>query len=230
MSQTPAKQILKLLDGFVRVVNFAAAGIDDVATTALTTALSTASASGGAMPLQIASSSVVGVVTNAANNRVAIFSNASKLPLVDNNNVEVYGRITEAAGVYTLTYFTLVAGVETSTTVSSTNIDFEFTYRFDFERLPATFATGVTGRNVVDDPSGGAIDVEEARNPTALNTIAALSFAPSPTNSLVLIVNHLEYTPLDGSFSVSGTAVTWIPGVAGFNLETTDKVVARYRR
>jgi hypothetical protein len=226
---TPAKQVQKLLDGVVRVVNFAAVGLDDVVTTALTTALSTASSTGGVMPLQVASASVFGVVTTAAKNKVAIFDTATKLPISSGGN-EVFGRLTEAAGVYTVTYFTLVAGVETAYNMPATNIDFEFFYRFDFERLPADFATGVSARVVSDDPTGGSIPVEELRTVTALNTLQALSFAPAPANSLVLVVNHLEYSPLDGAFTVTGTAVTWIPGVAGFNLETTDKVVAKYRR
>ena len=45
-----------------------------------------------------------------------------------------------------------------------------------------------------------------------------------------LIVNGQEFNNLTlaSAFSVLGTALTWIPLNAGFDLEITDKVVARY--
>jgi hypothetical protein len=230
MALIKSKQIEKLLDGVLRANAFAGTGLSNNVTAAITAVLATASGSGGSVPLQIATSTAMGVVVAATKNKVAIYVAATKLPLSDGNGNEVYGRVTEAAGTYTLGYFSLVAGTETAFTLPATSIDFEFFYRFDFASLPADFATGVQARNVTDDVGQGALHVEELRNPTALNTIGALSFTPNPLASLVLVVNGKEESNLDGSFSVIGTAVTWIPATAGYPLETTDKVITRYRR
>lgn len=228
---TKAKQIEKVLAALVRINNFSAGGADDDVTTVITSALSTASNGGGSVPLQPAgSNTAIGVIVLAGRNRVPIFGFGTKTPILDGTD-EVYGRLTHAAGVYTLTYYKLIAGVETAYNMpAATAIDFEFGYQFSFADYPVDAAIGGTVRNITDDAGGVAFAfVAEARNPSALNTLPALSNTPI-ANSLRLVVNGLDYHELDGSFSVAGAAITWIPAVAGFNLETTDKVIAHYRR
>jgi hypothetical protein len=224
------KQVEKYLNGFVRVNAFAGTGASNNVTAAITTALSTASSSGGSVPVQVSGATQQGVVVGTNLNRVAVFAAATKLPIADSDAREVYGRITEAAGVYTLTYYVLVAGVETAHTLAATSIDFEFSYQFNFADLPANFATGVTARNVVEDAGGGALFEVQTVTPTALNTLPTLSFAPNPANSLVLEVNGQSCRSSAGFFSLAGTTITWTPATAGFNVTTTDSIIASYRR
>jgi hypothetical protein len=229
--KTPAKQIARLFDAYVRMTAIAGVGASTTVTTALTTALGTAADGGGSMPVQVSTTTAVGVVTTAGKNKMLLYANGTQIPMVDGSGNEVYARLTEAAGVYTATYFVLIAGVETAYTLPSTSIDLEFIYKYDFDRLPSDFAVNVSARHVTDDPAGSNTGfVDELRIPTATNTIAALSFTPNPLSSLELVVNGQTLMAVDGSFSNAGTAVTWIPAVAGYNLETTDKVIARYRK
>lgn len=235
MALIQPKQITKFLSGYVRVSAFSATGASSTVTTPVTTALSTAGEGGVSVPLQVFSSTQSGVVTTGANNRVEIYDATNKLKIKDGSGNEVYGRLTQSAGVYTLTYYILSTGTETAyTAFSSTSIDFEFAYQFDFLTLPSAFAIGVKSRNVSDDPAGAAggfTPSEEAIAVTATNTLAALSFTPL-ASSLVLIVNGKTEHCLDSPapFTFSGTSITWSAANAGYALATTDKVVAVYRR
>lgn len=66
---------------------------------------------------------------------------------------------------------------------------------------------------------------------TSTNTLSALSATYAGTFFL-LIVNGQTLNTVGASppFTVSGTAVTWSAANAGYNLETTDSVVAVYSR
>jgi hypothetical protein len=75
------------------------------------------------------------VIVAAPSNRVEVYVAATKAKLQDSGGNEIYARLTEASGVYSLVYYSMVAGVETAYSFgSATAIDFEFNYRFDFNR------------------------------------------------------------------------------------------------
>lgn len=64
---------------------------------------------------------------------------------------------------------------------------------------------------------------------TAQNTIANLSSAPADSNLVEIIFNGQVFDTLGGSgFNLSGQAVTAVPATLGTNVETTDRIVARY--
>lgn len=232
----PAKQIEKILSGFIRVSAFTANGTSDTVTTPITSALSTAGDGGVSVPLQVSSSvAVVGVVTATGKNLVALYDATTKSKIDDGDGNEVYARLTESGGAYTLTYYSLVAGTETSYSFASdTSIDFEFIYRFDFGRTPADFAVATAQRNVSDDPaSGGALTAQmiEPIACTATNTLDDLSETPTAATSVILFVNGVAINAFGGgsaAFSISGVAITWSASNAGFALATTDKVLAVY--
>ena len=218
----------------IGAINFSASGADDVVTTAITTVLSTAGDGGVAVPLQVASATLIGVVTATTDNVCLIVNTATKRPVADATGNEVYGKLTEAAGVYTLTYFSLIAGTETPYTgFSATGIDFYFIYQFDAYRFPRNSGTALSGKVIQQDPSGsaGSTNRIEKVTVTALNTLAALSFAPTATTNIILHVNGKSENAFGGgnaAFSVSGTAVTWSAANAGYALQTTMDVIAQY--
>jgi hypothetical protein len=229
MSLLKAKQIDKQLAGLIRVVGFSASGTSDPVTADITTALSTAGEGGVSVPLQVADTTQIGVVTSSPNNRVEIYDGTTLAKLDDGSGNEVYGRLTQASNVYTLSYYSLVSGVETAYTMSAIDIDFEFAYKFDFARLPYDFAIGIKTRNVGDDPSSGGTPVfREAIAVTGTNTLADLT--KTPIGSMELLINGQALSSVDSPapFTRSGKALTWSASNAGYALATTDKVVAVY--
>lgn len=233
MSLIKRKQIDAIFSAPIRINNFTGSTGSNTVTTQITSVLNTAGRGSVSVPLQVSSGEeVVGVITTGANNRVEIWANATKDKIKDSSGEEVYGRLTESGGVYTLTYYSLntTTGAETAYTLSSTAIDFEFNYRYDFNRLPADFATALTSRNVQQDPaSSGATLFAELLTITALNTINDLTKTPSSTTSIEFIVNGLsEDTFANSGFSVTGKAITVNATNLRYNVETTDRIVARY--
>lgn len=227
----PAKQVIKIVSAPIRVSNFSASSTSSTITTAISTAVSTAGAGGVSVPLQVSSSdSTIGVIASGTSNRIEIADSDTKDKITDGDGNEVYGRLTHATGVYTLTYYSLVDGTETSYSFSSaTNIDFEFNYRFDFARLPTDFAIAIGTRNIAQDPrSSGGTPFAEALTVTAQNTLANLTKTPISASTLELLLNGESFNSLSGAFSVSGKTITWNAVTAGVTIETTDGVFVRY--
>lgn len=77
-----------------------------------------------------------GVPTTDPNNIVALYSKDTGEEIEDAGGQRVYGRITEAAGVWTLTYYTNEAGVETAHSLSSQNIRIVFREVFNSADRP----------------------------------------------------------------------------------------------
>jgi hypothetical protein len=231
----PAKQIIKLIAAFVRIEAFSVTGSSANVTTAITTALGTAGEGGVSVPVQTATATRMGIITTAPTNRCTIYGAVSDDQILV-SGVSVYGRLTEAAGVYTLSFFTLSdAGVESAHSfAAATSIDFEFGYRYDFARWPSDAVIGVTTRNVGNDPAGAtATAMREALTPTGANTLPALSRTPINTSTFELIVNGLSYDTFGGasamvSVDLNTRAVSWSATNAGFSLATSDRVVADY--
>jgi hypothetical protein len=67
-----------------------------------------------------------------------------KAEILDNNGNHVYGKLTYNSAVYTLSFYSLVSGTETPYSFgTTTTIDFNFLYLFDFARIPTRFAVAV---------------------------------------------------------------------------------------
>ncbi|TFI51023.1 hypothetical protein BLD44_028520 [Mastigocladus laminosus UU774] len=225
-----AKQIERQFYGFVEISNFTANGTSDVITTPLTTALTTAGDSGVAVPLQVASSSQIGVVTGAS---TYVYNRASQEPVLDASGNKVYARVTEASGVYTLSYYSLVSGTETAYSFASdTVIDFGIVYSFDFYRVPKNFAVAYPVGDInIYKPSGGGTGQRVFSEPltvTALNTVSNLTYTPVASNLVVLYINGVQENSYGSAFTVSGKSVTINPTNLKYNVATTDVVVAVY--
>lgn len=81
-------------------------------------------------------SSAAGVITTAPNNLAHIVDASSGTFIEDAGGQRVYGRITEAATVWTLSFYTNEAGTETAHSLTSTNIKVIFLEVFDQEDRP----------------------------------------------------------------------------------------------
>jgi hypothetical protein len=226
------KQINQPLYASVNITGFAfPAAATAVVTSALTTALASAGRGAVSVPLQVGSATTQGVITSAGNNTVDVWLTSTKNPFADASGNEVFGRLTEAAGVYTLSLFSLVAGVETAFTSPAQNIDFQFSYCFAFDTLPEDALVRSSTKHVGDDPASVGFSWRLATlTPTALNTLPALPVAYNAGalgGIFMLEVNGQTLVPADG-FSVSGTTVTLTPATIGFDITTTDAVRAVY--
>lgn len=232
-------QIAGFFDVWTGAINFNASSSSNNVTAAITTVLSTAGRGGVSVPLQVAATAEsIGLVTAAADNRVEIWRTSDGAKIAASGN-EVYGRLTEAGGVYTLSYFTSVGGTETVYTFpSATSIDFYFSYRYDLARIPTNFATRLVARNVSQDPAGtgsgsSAQWFPEKRNVTALNTIDALTKTPTSATNVFLIVNGKTENAFGGgsaafSVNLSTKAITWNAANAQYALQTGMDVIAFY--
>lgn len=248
MALLDSKQVLKPLAGAVHINGFAmpAAATANVSA-AITTALATAGDGGIAVPVQasaftrtVAGGTVFteGVIGTAPNNLVQVWNSTTKGKLTDaTGQNEIYGRITIAGAVYTLSLYSLVAGVETAFTSTAQNIDFEFNYLFSFEHYPFDGAIGVNSKNVQQDVGGGARLRAEKVAVTALNTLAALSvpYVASSQAAPAVNVNGQTFYSVGATpaFTIAGTAITWSAanaGIAGapLNLSTNDDVTVYY--
>lgn len=227
----PAKQINYFLEARVGVSGFSSAGgASDTITSALTTALSTASRAGGSVPLQVGSANLEGVDTATGFNLTPIYI-ASGVRLTDTNGNDVYGKITNSGSTWTLSYFSAPSGAEAAYTMAaSTSIAFEVPYIFSFADLPLTAITAVTDRHIAPDPANQGMRLQtDALTVTATNTVSALSRTQNG-GVFFLYVNGVAYRNVGGSppVSVSGTVVTWNATNAQFALATTDEVTAFY--
>ena len=232
MSLVQSKQISKLIAGQIIIggIAFPAASSFNV-TTLLTTAASTAAQGGIPVPVQAGSAITEGFVVSG-NNLVDVTTTASGAKLADSSGNEIYGRLTNVGAVYTLSLFSDIAGVQTAfTLLTATNLDVMVPYIFTFEHLPFDAFIGRTMNFVSNDPASQAGRTKrELLTVTSLNTLSALTTAYLGTGTLVLVVNGVLVDNLDSpvALTATGTAVTWNATNAGYNLNTTDNVIAFY--
>jgi hypothetical protein len=226
-----SKQIKKLLASRVRVNAFAGGSSTSVVvTTAITTALASAGYGGGSVPVTPSSGeSVTGIITTGSTNAVLIYTSSNKQPIVDNDGNEVYGRITEASSVYTLSYYSLVGGVETAYTAEGVNIDFEFAYRFDLKDLPTDSIISQKARNIADDPANqSGVYVTQVCTISGTNTVSNLSNTNIQTATAIFYINGQAILNTQGLATTTGGVVTVTPLTLGYSLETTDVLTASY--
>jgi hypothetical protein len=235
MSLIKSKQIDKPIAGPIVVTGFTANGGSSTITTVLTTALNTAGNGGTSVPLQDSASGAVGVLVSSGNNVVRVYSNATKDPIQTASGEEVYGKITSAAGVYTLAFFSNENGVETAHSFgSNTSIDFVFNYVYSFEKYPFDAALRVSQKYVGDDPQVATpgVLVKEQLTVTATNTVSNLGFTPKDAQGVSLTVNGPTlYSKGNTHFTVTGQAISFSAGqltAIGYSIETTDTVFAEY--
>lgn len=221
-----AKQIDKLFKApvFVSGYSFPAAATS-IVTAALTAAFLTAADDGTAIPLQVENTVVgnpSGVVVAVGRNRSDVWVDGTEAKLISASGAEVFGEVTEAAGAYTLSLFSIEAGVKTAFTPSAaTTVSFSVPYLFTFEQIPRDALSGGASKFVSQDPAGGDRTLIERLTVTGVNVLSALSTAVKAGTVSKLSVNGQVLSSLGGAsapFSVAGTAVTWSATNAGYSL------------
>jgi hypothetical protein len=229
------KQIKDLyLSAAVQVMGLSVSGNSANISAAIGTALSTAGDGGTSVPAQaLGGSNKVGVIVATPHNRCEIADNTTGEKFASATDGEVYGRLTAAGAVYTLSFYTIEAGVETAYSfAAATSIKIEFNYRFHVAKLPADALIATRSRNIADDPAvtGDGQKYTEALTVTALNVVSDLAKTPTDPDDVTLTVEGLVYKPVGSSpdFSIVDKTITWNAANAGFDLETTDEVIADY--
>lgn len=163
----------------------------------------------------------------------ALYSNAGlTIPVIGNGVYSSGGTLNNA---YILSFvFKNLSNVEIPHNfTASILIDMEFVYRFYFNELPTDFAVGLTTRNVfVDEEGGGTSGTPyiEVVNVSGSNTLANLTYLPVNSSAVTLYINTKPELTLTGtpSFTMSGTGITWNPSNAGYNIDVSDVVIAKY--
>lgn len=208
-------------------------GLSVNATAAISTMLATSGRGGVSVPVQVSTAdNILGLLTTGSN-RVTLRNSTTKDPVIQNTE-EVYGKLTQAASVYTITFFYNNNGTETAYSfASSTPIDFVVSYRFDAARLPVDALVAVTGALLQNDLTGAGgtppLLFAEPLTIVTLNTLPALLKTPFNSNFVSLIINSAVYFSVTPNpvFSISVKALTWIPA-NGFALNVGADVVAMY--
>ena len=223
------KQIQKLLASWMGVAGFtldADSSGADVVTADITGAAATAGNGNTAVPVQVATTGN-GFLTAAPDNKVVI-KGVDGGGIESPDGTEVYGRLTEAAGVYTVTYFYMnAAGTETAyTAFAGETAELFVPYQFTFADLPnsALIKLGFADAN---STSTAQLNAQALLTPTATDTIPNLPTAAA--GAVNYYVNgKMEDEQAGGAVSRTGQAVTWSAVNAGYNVETTDRVIAHY--
>jgi len=163
----------------------------------------------------------VGVVTAPPENRVFVVD-ASTLTYIEDATTgqRVYGRMTYATGVWTLSFFTNIAGTETAYNLSSTNIKFIFWEVFNvstkptFPSNPMEVGTLDVTADVIDASTAhrGVVNTGTqsfAGNKTFTGTIGASNL--SGTNTGDASLGAFGSTPDAKGATISGQVITLQP-------------------
>jgi hypothetical protein len=138
--------------------------------------------------------------------------------------------LTEAAGVYTLAFFTLDdAGTETAVALDTADLDIDLAvlYRFKFEDQPE--AGEIATLNIKDDPITVAPIIVEPFTITTDNTFPALAKTPTNAGEVIVHLQGRQHHEAHGAFTLAGTTVTRVPGTAGYNALAGYKGYYEYR-
>jgi len=207
--------------------------VGELVTSELTTSALTAGNNGTAVTDQASTGfDVEGWLNSASNNIVTIADNTTEAAIEDDQGREVFARLTEDTGAFTLNYYVLIAGTETPHNFdSAASLKFIVQYNYEFKDLPYDFNTRIPTNRLLEDPSTGAggSDFEEDLTIASLNTYPDLTKTPVTGTKVAIYVRGKEEGEESGSTTRSGKALTWVSGTAEYDLETTDSVYAKYK-
>lgn len=233
--------------------NTTIAGAKDI-TSALTAMMSTAGRGNVALPLQVAvinpadqaEAYVPGIVVDPAFNKVSMNygdGDAIKIGATTSDGIkygDVYGRITFNGGVWTVSPYetniddgteTLMSGLRgmgMTTGARTLVLGIPVIVSWDLYDPRWDIANSMFSMAPESITQGTRRQME--RLPvTTMNNLPALS--RTAVGPVTLFVNHLAYSSAEDNpaFGVTaGLLLTWNPASAGFNLTTTDEVIAEY--
>lgn len=182
------------------------------------------------------SASVVGVLTTDPYNRIDMRLASTKATvLTSDTETQVFGKLTYATGVWTLSFYTVVGGVDTPYTFQAgdPNVGAAFGLRYcevvEFKDLNPLAAVnyGESFSSVHISAATGNVAVETLTVTADGQTAFTLghSVAPADVSKVVFLVNGIRYQ-YTTDFTVSGTDLTWNNNSC--TLETSDSVMVEY--
>jgi hypothetical protein len=224
MARVKKKQIDNNKIGQITTLSFVATGSSDDVTTAINTSISNESVS---LVPSNGNESSIGVLVTTPINKVQLISSSNKELIFDNDGNEIYGRLTESSGIYTLSYYSLQSGAEIVANINNT-IDFFINYNFSFKDFPFDNSVRVANEiNTKSAPSETSIR-DEILTIATNNTLPDLANTPIDGSVILLVNGKAEDSATGGSFSVAGQSLTWNEVNAGFDLTPSDRVIAVY--
>jgi len=177
-----------------------------------------------------------GTYTSPPQNKAYLRLKSTGKALEDDSQRQVFGRLTEAGSVWTLSFFVLIAGSETAfdfTGHTEVGNDFEYTY-FESIQIGNSLPTSIVNlfENIDEINASSPLSHQhliEVKTIVSQNTIPNLAQVPKDVNDVKIAVNEMLYVA-GTHLTVVGQVVTWDfdSGSGGFDIETTDEVIAVY--
>lgn len=227
MARTKGKQINQLIGQASWILS--ALALPTTGSTKVVTTQMSGKTSGG-------SDTVAGVFTTNPNNRIVVRRASDGKALKDASDRGIFARLTEAAGVWTLTFYTQSAGSETAfdwTGHADNGLNFNFRYCESMQLGSSTPSAIVESGEAVDEAFGaGANSHQHIVDNLAVSsngqTAFSLTQTPKDVNDVMMIVNASpQVNGVGKDFTVAGTAVTWLN--RHFTLATDDEVIFDYQ-
>lgn len=179
------------------------------------------------------SDSQIGVYTQAPQNKIHLRRESDGKPIVDSaaSGKTIFARLTEAAGVWTLTFYTQASGVETAFNFAGhADANANFAYRW----CETVQLANVSPTSVVE--AGEAIDEFQASSPLLHShpdpvyltvtsngqTAFTLPFTPKFNNGDLFVNGQLQALGAGKDYEIDGLNLTWLN--RQFLLSTTDEL------
>ncbi len=135
------KELATIITASPLISGVMANGMSTNITAPLTISLSTAGFFGMALPVTVSTDEKTqGIITAPGFNKVSLYNATTLDRLAHPAGYVVYGRVTQSLGVYTLSYYYLLGGVETAySVVGPIGIVFETPYRAKIALMPTDY-------------------------------------------------------------------------------------------
>jgi hypothetical protein len=133
-----------------------------------------------------------GVATNLPNNKVEIRNFESQTFVEDAEGQKVYGRLTELTGVWTLSFYTLEAGVETVHSLSSQNLSIFYREVFSLADIP-TFGVDAGILGTLDLTADVVVATEAISGKVLLSNVVATSVGSANVKGTSARVSHEDH-------------------------------------
>lgn len=224
-----ARPTAKQLNVLVGQANWETAfsGVIPASTTIIVTSVFSGKTPGG-------SNAVAGVYTTAIQNKVMLRNRATQKPFQDSLNRQIIARLTESIGVWTLSFFVVIAGSETAFNFTgNADVGANFDFRWcETVQLKDSLPTNVVnfGEGIDEiDPSSPLTHQHQidAFTATALQTVFAFSATPKDYTDVAFFVNGIRYR-YTTDFTAAGANATWLD--TDFTLAAGDIVMLDYAK
>ena len=156
--------------------------------------------------------STEGVITSAPQNVVQIAEKTTGGEIEDGQGDKVYARITEAAGTWTLSFFTNEAGTETAHSLTSQDIKFLYREVFTLENKPTIGASVLTydSQNALGDIPDAGAGQRGVVNTSAQTMDGVKEFSSRPTSGGVELGRKVEVEDEGGSVETDLKKINFI--------------------